>query len=227
MMKTKGEQDFSLPISIGIHSILILILFFFTWLDGKNFLASNLEKINFVVIEKEKTNQEDPININLKKMESSDANQTEKQKSQKKIFGLKKSSLNQADSKIAVKTGNTLQKESDEIKMTDQDSEKLDSELPTPAKEFLVTEMPQLIAEFRAPYPKEAKDKGIEGNVILEILIDQTGSVRSAKLISGPGFGLNEVALESIKKFKFRPAKIENNFVAVKIRYSIKFVLEK
>ena len=87
--------------------------------------------------------------------------------------------------------------------------------------------MPQLISEFRSPYPKEAKEKGIEGNVMLEILIDDTGSVRSAQIISGPGFGLNEAAYESIKKFKFRPAKIENNFVAVKIRYSIKFVLEK
>jgi protein TonB len=83
------------------------------------------------------------------------------------------------------------------------------------------------LSEFRAPYPKEAKENNIEGAVVLDLIIDQNGKVRWAKLVSGPGYGLNEVALDSIYKFKFKPARIEAQNVAVKIRYAIRFVLEK
>ena len=91
----------------------------------------------------------------------------------------------------------------------------------------MVTAMPRVVSEFRDPYPKEAKEKGIEGKVILEILIDNEGRVRKVHFIDGPGYGLNEVALASIKKFKFAPAKIGDQTVAVVIRYGINFVLEE
>jgi len=204
---------------------------FFAWFDSHQIFQVDRKKVSFVVIEKESLQNETQLPITLKSDVSESAQKVKQENKdkneQKKIFGLKKNSLTQENSATALKAGNTIQKEVDQIQMTENDPERLQSDLPNPVKEFLVTEMPQVLSEFRAAYPKEAKDKGIEGNVILDILIDEMGVVRSAQFISGPGFGLNEAALESIKRFKFRPAKIENKTVAVKIRYSIKFVLEK
>ena len=86
--------------------------------------------------------------------------------------------------------------------------------------------MPRVKSEFRGKYPEQAKNEGIEGKVILEILIDGNGNVRKATLIDGPGYGLNKAALEWIKKFKFEPAYIGDREVAVVVQYGINFVLE-
>ena len=140
------------------------------------------------------------------------------------VYGLNRQSLTSEsnESMVTLKRGNTIAKAMDHetLKPEDEDS------LPNPTDEFLVSSMPELISETRIPYPKEAREKNIEGPVVLEILIDDKGQVRNSILISGPGFGLNEAALDAVKGFKFKPAKMENKNVAVKIRYTYRFVLE-
>ncbi|MAW07612.1 MAG: hypothetical protein CME61_04950 [Halobacteriovoraceae bacterium] len=142
----------------------------------------------------------------------------------RKVFGVNKKALRSSElGSIKTKLGNTIAKKVDQKKLKKGDEESL----PIPEEDYMVTAMPRVVSEFRNPYPKEAKEKGIEGKVILEILIDDQGRVRKATLIDGPGYGLNEVALNSIKKFKFAPAKIGDQSVAVVIRYGINFVLEE
>ena len=142
----------------------------------------------------------------------------------RKVFGANKKSLRSDEtSAIKAKTGNTIAKKVDQKKLNKGDEESL----PIPEEDYMVTAMPRIVREYRNPYPKEAKEKGIEGKVVLEILIDNEGKVRKATLIDGPGYGLNKAALESIKKFKFAPAKIGDQVVAVVIRYGINFVLEE
>lgn len=88
-----------------------------------------------------------------------------------------------------------------------------------------VTRFPKVLREIKALYPDEAKKAGIDGPVIMEILIDQTGKVRNVKLISGPGYGLNESALAAIRQFEFQPAQKGSDPVTVKIRYTYRFKL--
>ncbi|RYZ73549.1 MAG: energy transducer TonB, partial [Proteobacteria bacterium] len=54
-----------------------------------------------------------------------------------------------------------------------------------------------------------------------------TGKVRQANLVSGPGYGMNEAALQAIGSFEFEPAQVGEQAVAVRIRYSYRFVLER
>ncbi|MBL7546078.1 MAG: energy transducer TonB [Bdellovibrionaceae bacterium] len=143
----------------------------------------------------------------------------------KKVFGVSRKSLTTTTtdaSTAEVKAGNTVAKEMDDLKLDPQDADSL----PIPADDFLVTSMPVLVSEVRIPYPEEAKKAGIEGPVVMELLIDEQGRVRQTTLIKGPGFGLNEAALAAIKNFQFRPARIKEQSVAVKIRYTYRFILE-
>lgn len=143
----------------------------------------------------------------------------------KKVFGVSRKALTTSatDTTTAeVKSGNTVAKEVDNLKLDPNDADSL----PIPADEFLVTSMPVLVSEVRIPYPEEAKKAGIEGPVVMDLLIDEQGKVRQVSLIKGPGFGLNEAALAAIKAFQFRPARIKEQSVAVKIRYTYRFVLE-
>ena len=139
----------------------------------------------------------------------------------RKVFGATRDSL-KSDEGLAMKAGNTVATAPDNEKLNDSDA----NSLPIPTDEYLVSKMPSVVSEIRIPYPPEAKAKKIEGKVVLELLIDAFGQVRDAKLVSGPGFGLNEAALAAIRQFKFRPAEVEGKAVAVRIPFTYNFLLK-
>jgi protein TonB len=142
----------------------------------------------------------------------------------RKVFGISRKSVTTDDSTgESVKQGNTVAKTPDDEKLKDSDLD----QLPIPTDDYLVSAMPQLMSEVRIPYPPEAKAKGIEGPVVMDILIDDKGVVRKATLVSGPGVGLNEAALNAIRGFSFKAAEVSGKSVAVRIRYTYRFVLER
>ena len=122
---------------------------------------------------------------------------------------------------VEAKKGNTLAKEVDETVLENSDA----SSLPTPTEEYLVSEMPVVLAEVRPVYPKAAKEKKLEGTVSMDVLIDEQGLVRQVKIIEGEEI-FRSGAIAAMKKFRFRPAKVDGKAVAVRVRHSLIFKLE-
>jgi serine/threonine-protein kinase len=87
------------------------------------------------------------------------------------------------------------------------------------------------VAESIPPlrYPPIAERLRVEGTVELSILVDENGSVVDAIVVTTAGgkAGLDEAAMDNVKKRRYRPAT--KNGVPVKVRYpvSVKFVLPK
>lgn len=143
----------------------------------------------------------------------------------RQVFGQTKRALTAPSTDknaVQVKAGNTIAKEQDQTKLRDDDAQSL----PVPTDEYLVSQMPELAGEVRVPYPPGARARRVQGAVILDILIDATGTVRDAKFVQGPDPELNDAALTAVKSFKFRPAQVQDKAVAVRIRYAYRFVLE-
>jgi protein TonB len=138
------------------------------------------------------------------------------------VFGASRKSVTSAEG-VDVKAGNTIAKDPDTKQLRAEDED----ELPLPTEEYLVSKMPELIEDIRVPYPPEAKKRNVEGAVLVDILIDAAGRVREAVFVEGPGFGLNEAALEAVKRFRFRAAEVDGQPVAVRIRYAYRFVIER
>jgi protein TonB len=84
---------------------------------------------------------------------------------------------------------------------------------------------PLPLDEVRIPYPAQARQDGIEGTVTLMIVVDETGKVTRAKVVGGPGHGLNEAALSAIRRFRFKPAVREGKPVSVETRFAYTFEL--
>ena len=55
-------------------------------------------------------------------------------------------------------------------------------------------------------YPAEARQLGIEGKILVRLVVDDTGKVRSTTLVSKLGHGLDELALARAKELQFDPA---------------------
>jgi protein TonB len=80
--------------------------------------------------------------------------------------------------------------------------------------------------EVKIPYPEEAKRAGVEGTVRLRITVDFEGHVTEVKVLSGPGYGLDEAAREALKRFKFKPAMKAGEAVSTTITYNYTFLLD-
>ena len=76
-------------------------------------------------------------------------------------------------------------------------------------------------------YPKIAQKAGIEGQVILEIIINEKGRVIDAKVlhVTQKGFDFEKNALEAVRKLYFEPFIKEGEAIKVKVIYPIQFVL--
>jgi protein TonB len=57
------------------------------------------------------------------------------------------------------------------------------------------------------PYPEPAIRAQIEGSVVLDIGIDETGRVTDVQVARGLPFGLSEAAAQAVRQWRYRPAR--------------------
>jgi len=62
--------------------------------------------------------------------------------------------------------------------------------------------------------------------VIFDLVISSKGEVSSAKVVKSPAPELTEAAFSAVQKFRFKPARLKDNPVAIQIRYTYRFILE-
>src|SRR5580704_7224285 len=55
-------------------------------------------------------------------------------------------------------------------------------------------------------YPRKAQEAEIEGIVRVRVTVDESGRVIATQVLSGLGYGLDEVAVDAVKKLMFEPA---------------------
>jgi len=86
---------------------------------------------------------------------------------------------------------------------------------------------PVPLTPIRPKYPEIAQEAGIEGTVFIQAFIDKKGRVTETTVVKGiPNTGLDEAAIEAIRKTRFRPAKQRERAVGVWISIPVNFKLK-
>jgi len=65
----------------------------------------------------------------------------------------------------------------------------------------------EIVSKPRPVYTDEARDRRIEGEVVLEVVFVATGQLRVLRVLDGLGYGLDQAAVEAAKKIEFTPAR--------------------
>ncbi|MFQ5708361.1 MAG: energy transducer TonB [bacterium] len=123
------------------------------------------------------------------------------------------------------------------IESTELDLSEIPPPPPPPEDEGTVVfvaydEPPKPIGGFRAiqralRYPEIARKVGIEGRVIVHVLVDATGKVKDTKILKGLGHsGCDEAAVKAIKSVKWKPARQRDKAVAVWVSIPVIFKLK-
>ncbi len=76
-------------------------------------------------------------------------------------------------------------------------------------------------------YTLRARDKKIEGEVIVRALFQRDGQIKGAKVEKGLGYGLDDRAIETVKRLTFLPAQLDGKDVDAQARIIVGFSLEK
>ncbi len=72
-------------------------------------------------------------------------------------------------------------------------------------------------------YPVELRRQGISGLVAVVIVIDEDGKVIEAEVSKSSDPGFEESALAAVRKWRFKPAKVEGAAVKVRVTLPMKF----
>lgn len=84
---------------------------------------------------------------------------------------------------------------------------------------------PDLLREVRPDYTDEARRLGIEGDVVLEIIVRSDGTVGDIKVLQGLRGGLDRRAIDAVRQWRFAPARRHGSPVDVVVEVAVEFKL--
>lgn len=84
---------------------------------------------------------------------------------------------------------------------------------------------PVLLAKVDPLYPDSARRAGVEGTVVLEARISETGKVMDVQVVRGLPLGLSEAAAEAVHHWQYRPARGRNGPIPSRKTIRIVFTL--
>lgn len=83
------------------------------------------------------------------------------------------------------------------------------------------------VIEHKTPvYPAEAKEKHIEGAVVLKAIISKEGAVENLQILSGPK-ELCISALDAVREWRYRPYVLNGDPTEVETTITVTYSLEK
>jgi periplasmic protein TonB len=72
-------------------------------------------------------------------------------------------------------------------------------------------------------YSDEARRVKYQGDVVLSVIVDAGGNVRDLQVARSLGMGLDEKAVDAVRKWKFAPGMKDGHPVAVQVNVEVKF----
>lgn len=139
----------------------------------------------------------------------------------KPVFGLHKKAISLGGA-FKVRVGNTLR-----VVPTKKivDPALISDEAPAPLSEII--RMPRVEEPVLPAYPEDLRLEGIEGVVLIEVVISSRGIVTRARIIKTVDPRFNRAALLAVRRTRFAPARTVDGPVAVKIRLPVEFRLSQ
>lgn len=133
------------------------------------------------------------------------------------------------EKKAEIKNVFSIPQSSKTIKQNEIKEEKqIEKSVVIPAERGAINEAKPIYLKNPAPvYPELARVNGWEGTVILEALVSEEGTIEKIQILESSGYKiLDESAYETIKTWKFSPAKMGQIALSSWVRIPVQFILK-
>lgn len=100
--------------------------------------------------------------------------------------------------------------------------------LPSSSEFVAVEQEPVVVKKVNPDYPEMARQTGLEGMVVVRILVYKDGTVKDVIVVrpSGTSVGFEEAAVAACKQWVFKPAIQNQKPVSVWVNYPVKFAIK-
>jgi len=97
---------------------------------------------------------------------------------------------------------------------------------PAPAEPKGPTRPPKVLNWTDPPYPEQARQQGVEGTVVLRLMVGAEGHPRNVRVVRSSGHsGLDEAAVRHVKMAQFAPALKAGEPTPMNINFRVRFRL--
>jgi len=86
---------------------------------------------------------------------------------------------------------------------------------------------PRVLKETPPLYTKNAFDRGIEGRVVLKVIIRKDGSIGPLRVDQSLDDELDDAAVEAVRKWQFDPARVKGEPINVLTNVEVDFIIHK
>jgi periplasmic protein TonB len=140
--------------------------------------------------------------------------------SEEPVYGYKRNTTSQVGTGPAVPVGNTTKADPGKLATGPVQA------LAEPVAAAEATKLPLPEAQCFGKYTDEALAAGVEGYVIMDVIVGENGEVRSVDVTQKLPNGLTEAAMKALKQCRFTPGERDGKRVPVRIRgFKVHFVL--
>lgn len=84
---------------------------------------------------------------------------------------------------------------------------------------------PSLLREVKPSYTEDGRRQGVEGDVVLEIVVRRDGTVGGVTVLRRLGAGLDQKAIDAVRQWRFSPARRMGAPVDVVVEVAVEFKL--
>ena len=84
---------------------------------------------------------------------------------------------------------------------------------------------PALLFKVEPEYSEEARKAKFQGTVLLAIVVDESGQTGNVRVVRTLGMGLDEKAMEAVRKWRFKPGYKDGKPVSVLANVEVNFRL--
>ena len=99
-----------------------------------------------------------------------------------------------------------------------------DGELPKAGEYVYVEEIPEAIVKVAPEYPEPARQAGVQGTVMVQVLVGKDGRVKDTRVVKSIPM-LDAAAVAAVQQWVFEPARSKHEPMAVWIVAPVKFSL--
>jgi protein TonB len=85
---------------------------------------------------------------------------------------------------------------------------------------------PTIISKFEPKYTEPARHAHLTGVVVVEAIISKQGTVEEVKVLKGLPMGLSEEAMEAVRKWRFKPGRLNGEPVDVIFNLTVNFRMD-
>lgn len=85
---------------------------------------------------------------------------------------------------------------------------------------------PALIYSPSPRFTRSAKEAGINGTVVIGLIVDASGAPQQVHIVKPLGMGLDEEAVRDVSEYRFKPATYEGQPVPVEINIQVNFRID-